>query len=540
MTPISSTRFTIILTLFFTFVMNLKIVLVYFNVHQIKSIHDILQMVCFFLFLSFLIFSILNTFNFKFIQKPAYTLFFLVSAPALYFSLSFNTLYDRSMIRNLLETDVNEAMDLMNPTFIMTTLVIGLVPVLLLWKIPVRYQTNWKTIPKTLIVSFISFLLAIASTFPYYSNISSFVSNNSDQLAYSLLPYAPIDSFYQNVKAEFKEKNIKKELLDASAKIGEKHKILGDKPLVVVVLIGETARAKSFQLKNIQGAESIEHLTDRNNLIYFTDFWSCGTNTAASLPCMFSTYPKKSYKRDFKRRYENVAELIKRVGYDVTWIENNSGCKGLCNQFEKLRINESNSPTFKRDTGFYDEALVDNLAARIRSKSTDQVIFLHTMGSHGPAYYKRVPDDLKFIQPACESDDFSNCTDEEITNAYNNSVLYTKHVIGRGIDELEKISEEYNTLLIYLSDHGESTGGNGYYLHGLPYFMAPDVQKHIPALIWMSDTFITSHKIDFDCMLDKKDEPFSHDYFSHTLINILDIETIVYNKDLNLLDQCEK
>ena len=102
---------------------------------------------------------------------------------------------------------------------------------------------------------------------------------------------------------------------------------------------------------------------------------------------------------------------------------------------------------------------------------------LHLEGSHGPTYFKRYPDTFKKFLPTCDTQDLEKCSQEQIVNTYNNTLLYTDFILNESIKLLEKYEGSFETTLFYVSDHGESLGENGVYLHGLPYFIAPDTQN---------------------------------------------------------------
>jgi len=464
----------------------------------------------------------------------------LSSVPAFYFSLQFNTLFDESMLNNALETDAKEAADLLGAAYWTLLVFLAIIPSVIIYKYPVHYPSFFRSLLNNALSILIAVILLVGSIAPFYAKFSSFVRNNNTVLKNSLLPYAPLHALYRTLQLRyFHSKPVIKQFdLNAKRKGLTGNQSEPRKPLVLVVMVGETARERSFT-PLLQGLYKTKgYLKQSDNFIYFNNVWSCGTNTAASLPCMFSTFGKDQYKRRYNREFENVAELINRVGYQVTWRNNNSGCKGLCKELNKDPINESNSAQFSTHGHFFDEALVNDLEQKIALSDQDQVLFLHQLGSHGPAYFERVPQQYKLEQPACESKDFSKCSQQEIVNAYNNTILYTNHVIATGIAKLKNLAKDYDSALIYLSDHGESTGEGGYYLHGIPYFMAPEEQIHIPMLLWISDGFAARKGIELSCLRKKSTEKLSHDNFSHTLIGLLDIETSYYQKNEDITAGC--
>ena len=97
---------------------------------------------------------------------------------------------------------------------------------------------------------------------------------------------------------------------------------------------------------------------------------------------------------------------------------------------------------------------------------------------------------------------------------------------------MKQNAAHFETAMIYFSDHGESLGKNGIYLHGLPYYMAPDVQKHIGAIMWFGDGF----KIDIKSLREKSVNAFSQDNLFHTILGLMEIETSVYDKGMDIVN----
>jgi lipid A ethanolaminephosphotransferase len=155
------------------------------------------------------------------------------------------------------------------------------------------------------------------------------------------------------------------------------------------------------------------------------------------------------------------------------------------------------------------------------------------MGNHGPAYYKRYTKEFEKFTPTCKTNQLEACTQEEIANAYDNAILYTDHFLAQTIQYLKKYDTTYNTLMFYIADHGESLGENGLYLHGMPYFIAPDAQTHVGALMWVGDK--TLQKMHLSHIKQNKDKTYSQDNLFHTLLGIFDIKTKVYQVKMDMI-----
>ena len=151
----------------------------------------------------------------------------------------------------------------------------------------------------------------------------------------------------------------------------------------------------------------------------------------------------------------------------------------------------------------------------------------------GQPNFKRYPDTFKKFLPTCDTQDLEKCSQEQIVNTYNNTLLYTDFILNESIKLLEKYEGSFETTLFYVSDHGESLGENGVYLHGLPYFIAPDTQKHIPALFY----FGGANRDKLEKLNRKKAEAFSHDNVFHTMLGLFEIQTQEYKAERDMLGQ---
>lgn len=308
------------------------------------------------------------------------------------------------------------------------------------------------------------------------------------------------------------------------------------KPMLTVVVAGETARAQDFSL-NGYGVDTNPELS-KLPIINFSNTQSCGTATAVSLPCMFSKYSRDDYSFEKGTSTENVLDVFGHAGLQVEWWDNNTGDKAIAARFKTRRFNDLTDPEFCATGECIDGIFLEPLKDYIASIKQDTVLVLHQIGSHGPTYYQRYPAAFERFIPACRTAEFKKCTPQEITNAYDNTIAYTDQILAQTIKMLAA-NEALATSLLYVSDHGESLGERGLYLHGAPYFMAPDTQTHVPMLLWMSDAFRTRFGIDESCVAEQKDKPLSHDNLFHSLLGMLDINTAERNPDLDIFASCK-
>lgn len=311
------------------------------------------------------------------------------------------------------------------------------------------------------------------------------------------------------------------------------------KPRVIVLIVGETARAQNFSLYGY-GRETNPLLSKNKEIITFGDVSSCGTATAVSLPCMFSYLTRKNFDVTDAQYTQNLLDIAKASGYDVFWKDNDDGCKKVCDRVGKIDAKVGNKQPYCFGSYCHDDILLDGLNSRLSAVTKDTVIVLHMMGSHGPTYYKRYPDEFKRFQPACDTANLQDCSREQIINTYDNTIVYTDYVVSSVIDVLKKHGNLQSGML-YVSDHGESLGENNIYLHGLPYALAPEEQKKVPMVLWLSEAALQSLKLDRACLERyAASEKFSHDNYFHSVLRMLSIKTTAYDAGLDVLQKCVK
>jgi lipid A ethanolaminephosphotransferase len=158
------------------------------------------------------------------------------------------------------------------------------------------------------------------------------------------------------------------------------------------------------------------------------------------------------------------------------------------------------------------------------------------MGNHGPAYYKRTPADMKAYQPECRSTVLQDCPAQEIVNAYDNAVRYTDHLLSQTVRWLK--SQSRPTAMLYVSDHGESLGEKGLYLHGMPYLMAPKEQTHVPMVMWLSKPLQSQLGWDGACWKKQVAEPISHDHLFHSVLTLTQVKTRWQKPELDVFAGC--
>ena len=260
------------------------------------------------------------------------------------------------------------------------------------------------------------------------------------------------------------------------------------------------------------------------------------------MPCMFSHLGKEEFEAR-KNNYESLIDVLHHAGLAVLWIDNQSGCKGVCERVPQALTKELQHPTLCKGGECFDEIMLQQLDERIQALPAERrakgvVVVMHQMGSHGPAYYKRVPDSFKKFQPECISNALQECSREQVVNSFDNTILYTDHFLAQAIQWLKKSEVTHASAMLYVSDHGESLGENNLYLHGLPYRVAPDVQKRVPWVTWWSNRFEKQSGLSRTCLKNKAQDPLTHDNYFHSILGMVGVSTEVYKASLDVHADC--
>lgn len=484
----------------------------------------------------FAAFNIVLTFlAFRRVLKPVLMFLFLISAGVAYFMSQYGVLIDAGMLRNFAETNVTEVRDLLSLKLLAYIVFLGVVPSWLLWKVPVNYRRWHRELFSKVIVSFASVAVIGGVALANYQGLSSLFRNHHE-LRLMLVP-----SNYIGASAGYLREQV------ASAqqpfvKIGEdaqRDVALQNHPRksLTVLVVGESARAENFGILGYD-RDTTPTLDKEAGLIAFTDVHSCGTETAVSVPCMFSNMGRKNYDASKAKNEEGLLDVLKRAGIDVIWRDNQSGCKDTCNRVTVQDVSNLKDPTLCANSECRDEILLQGLQGFIDHLDKDTVLVLHQMGSHGPEYFKRYPKEYEHFTPVCESNALNNCSRESIVNGYDNTLVYTDHVLSSLIDVLRSNQDKVDTAMLYLSDHGESLGEYNLFLHGTPYMLAPEQQKHVAMLAWFSDSYQKSYSVDTHCLQMSRDKPLSQDNLFHSMLGLLEVHSSVYQQDLDMFAGC--
>jgi lipid A ethanolaminephosphotransferase len=467
--------------------------------------------------------------------RPLLSLLLVVTAAASYYMDRYAVYMDRDMLRNILATNYKEARELLSPGLALHVLLFGLVPSALLWWPRLKQRPLGRAVLIRIGWIVGGFVVSLAALLLVFAQFASLMRNHRE-MRHLITPGNIVASMAGNAWGRAKRANAPRIVVGADAKIAASPGS-AKRPKLFVLVVGETARAQNFALNGYARATNPQ--LAKRDVINFPQAFACGTSTEVSLPCMFSPFGRAHYDEEKILTHETVLHVLARAGVGVLWRDNQSGCKGVCEGLPNESLDRAGVESLCTEGQCFDEILLQGMDRILRDRSGNLLVVMHQLGSHGPAYFKRYPAAFKQFKPACESEDLRLCTAEEIVNAYDNSLLYTDDFVGKVIDFLDRAQATHDTAMLYVSDHGESLGEQGLYLHGVPYAIAPDVQTRVPFVLWLSPALRRDSGISGECLrAQAKSQAVSHDNLFHSLLGFFDVETQAYERRLDVFAAC--
>jgi len=473
------------------------------------------------------------------IMKPFLILLFLATSLASHYMSAYGIVIDEAMMQAVFETDVREATELLNWNVALAVLLLGLLPSLVVWRIRLDFPPFRRGLLLHTGIAAVSLVLAAGLLLLFFKSIAPAFREHRE-LRFLLAP----TNYIYATRGYLKRKYGRPSVIASIGSDAAKGPLWQERPrkTAMVIVLGETARAMNFSL-NGYVRDTNPELAKQAGLINFANVSACGTATAVSVPCVFSSLGRKNYSETAAKSQQGLLDVLDHAGFSVLWRDNNTGCKGTCDRvkFEDWSQPVAGDPLCTPEECF-DEHLLSGLPALMRSSKGDMVIVLHQKGSHGPAYWKRYPHRFGRWNPVCTTTSLEKCSRDSIIAAYDNTILYTDHFLSETIDLLRMSESEdgIDTALIYFSDHGESLGEMNLYLHGAPYVIAPEEQRRVPFMVWLSDGFRSRFQIDTKCLSARTQQAFSHDNVFHSALGMLNVSTAVYNPALDIFQACRR
>jgi len=465
-------------------------------------------------------------------------IFLLIASQSAYYMDHFGVIIDTVMIDNVMQTNKSEFSSLITTTLVLRTVILGIIPAWLILKYcpePSSFKNELKSRLRSILLCLLAIVVLVI---PFTADYTSFIREHKIVRFYS----NPTYSVYSAIKYATQQSSISAHS-QPLIKMAEDAKLLDpstSKKELIIMVVGETARADRFSLNGYHRNTNPE--LSKQDIISFSNVSSCGTSTGVSVPCMFSSLGRAKYDKEKALDQENALDVLAKNGIEVLWRDNNSDSKGVAT---RIKYEDFKTPTLNpnckgecRDVGMLSG--LDKYIAK--NKDKDMMIVLHQMGNHGPEYYRRYPKEFERFKPACQTGELRDCSQEEVDNAYDNAILYTDYFLSEVIKFLKKYDEHYEVAMLYVSDHGESLGEHGIYLHAAPYMIAPKEQTHVPVIAWTGKYFDYS----LQDIKPFKDAAISHDDLFCTLLLAYELESkmcegkntiLTKNKNLNTLAQ---
>ncbi|GIU33105.1 phosphoethanolamine--lipid A transferase [Shewanella schlegeliana] len=532
---LNSIQFTFILSLYYVCVFNIPLFQIVKQGVDKQSDVNMVFIATMPFFLLFALCFLFSIFSFKYLTKPFFILLTLVSSSVFFAALQYGVVFDYGMIENTFQTNQSEAATYLNWASMVNFAMTGALPALLIYKVNIQY----KPLPKELLHKALFMLSMLAGVVIiglfYYQNYVSFGRNNDIMKRY-IIPTYFIGSTVKYVDVNYLQEPLAYKQIGLDAKVTTEKA----KPNLVVLVVGETARAQNYHYYGYN--RDTNAYTSKQDLIVFKDTSSCGTATAVSLPCMFSRMGRDNYDARREKFQDSAIDVLNHAGIQLDWLDNDSGCKGVCQNIESITIDHDSDPKLCNGEYCYDQVLLNELDKRLKSiKQQDTLLVLHIIGSHGPTYYLRYPEQHRHFKPDCQRSDIQNCSHEELINTYDNTILYTDYILSQVVEKLKAEHTEFDTAMLYISDHGESLGENGMYLHGAPYSLAPDEQTKVPFLGWFSAGFAEQNHLSLTCLAKEAQKGgFSHDNLFDSLLGLMNVKTSIYRQDADIFSGCRK
>jgi lipid A ethanolaminephosphotransferase len=477
---------------------------------------------------------LITLFSPRWLLRPMLAFLLILGGVTSFYQDTLGTTIDREMIQNAMTTTVTESKHLITLPFALHVLFLGLLPALFVIFVPLRRAPMMRSVFMWLLSAALYLGLFAACILIDGKNLMG-AGREHQEITSAIQPLMPVRAMYRYAQMMLKKPTVVAPL-GRDAKPGP-HLAAADKPVLILIWAGETARGQNWGM-NGYARDTSPELAKRGVLNY-TDVTSCGTATATSLPCEFSHLTRKEYSFDGGISNENLLDVLSHAGFDVEWWDNNTGDKDIAKRQSRHMMTERATEEYCGRGECIDGIFLDLIREKAATITKNTVLVLHQIGSHGPSYYLRFPPDFAKFGPICETPEVAQCSSELLTNAYDATLLYTDWVMAQSVDILNA-SDRITPMMFYVSDHGESLGENGLYLHGAPYFMAPRQQTWVPMVMWFADRYAQKMGVDTACMRAKTNEPAAQDNMFATILGLADVQTSVRNPALDLSEGCRK
>jgi len=438
----------------------------------------------------------------RFVGKCVVSFFLVGNGLALYFINDYHIVITDAMMAATFNTQYSEAAGFFSPGFFLYPLLLGGLPSIYVFARKIEYG-SWK---RFLAVSGISLAVLVGVVFGNMKNWP-WIDRNSTELGGLTLPWSYIANSIRYKSAE-KSRNVQEILLDDVEAMSASSK-------VCVLIIGESARRDHFSL---YGYDKLTNPYTAADSVVALPARAAATNTLDAVKALLQPFPSSQL-------YEILPNYLLRAGVDVTWRTGNWGEPPVKTQ--KYYTKDALHQRFPDVPVHYDGILLEGLRADLEATTARKVfVVIHTYTNHGPSYNTNYPPQFEHFTPVCNTVEMSQTSPEELLNAYDNSIVYADYLTHSVIETVRSLPGRRGCV-IYVSDHGESLGEGGLYMHGVPMAIAPREQIEIPFVVWTSDKHLKVRK-------DLGEVSQYHVY--HSVLRFLGLDTPVYNPDLDIFE----
>jgi glucan phosphoethanolaminetransferase (alkaline phosphatase superfamily) len=255
---------------------------------------------------------------------------------------------------------------------------------------------------------------------------------------------------------------------------------------VYVLVIGESSRRANWQLFGYGRATNPE-LSKLRNIVPLTRFITSWPESIAAIPVIL-TRRKPVMAWDASWHEASILRAMSEAGYETYWISNQQAIGEFDSPVSMYAYEADHVEWLNRASwtapGSYDGDLVRPLEDALHASGEDLFIVLHMMGNH-VQYDYRYPEAFEHWRPTQVSAPGEGSRIERARNSYDNSILYTDHVLARVIGVLKQSGAV--SALWFESDHGELIPTPTCDKEGHGVGTVPEYE--IPAFVWYSDSY---------------------------------------------------
>ena len=315
--------------------------------------------------------------------------------------------------------------------------------------------------------------------------------------------------------------------------------------LNVIVVIGESYIREHAALYGypLQTTPFLSHEQKEGRLFVFTDMVSPYNQTTRVIRNLLSCN-SLGHHEDWSSAPPFTA-IYKKNGYHVTMYDNQKNFDmGFVfayslntylyhPQIMKACYHETNDNTFE-----FDGQMVDDYQKR-QTPSAKRLVLFHLLGQHVGFEY-RYPksfayfneDSLSFRKEPWLTKDMR----EDIVH-YDNATRYNDHVLQQIIG----LYDQQNTIVVYLSDHGEEVydyrenSGRDDWGMGSDPRQVLRWQYMVPFVVWCSDKYAATHPDIIKQLQNATSRPAMLDNVCQLLFHLSDLKTPYYNKTRDVL-----